>query len=122
MEATTSKTARAYTRLAALKQNLPNTAYIEEDFVHEYRGALQHLSELGFDVEEFGIPEAWLERRAVGSVPEGEGHRTIYSETRQMDRAKLLVKLDSLLNYFSLASSNSSTEQRRPIGFTGPKR
>ena len=50
------KIARAYARLMALKDNLPEDYKVPETYVVEYHGALKHLKELGFDLEEFKIP------------------------------------------------------------------
>ncbi len=121
MEDNTDKLARAYSELAALKQNLPRDHYnIEEDYVELYHEALEHLSQLGYDVEEFKIPDQWM-KTETWQATVGEGYETRHSKTRQVELAKFLVKLDSVLKYFSLTSLASSKNQRA-IGFTGRKK
>jgi hypothetical protein len=121
MEDNTDKLARAYSLLFALRQNLPTELYnIDEDYVDQYHEALDHLSQLGYDVEEFKIPEQWV-KTETWQVPDGEGYETRHSKTRQVDLAKFQVKLDSVLKYFSLTTLAPS-ENQRPIGFTGRKK
>src|SRR6266852_6120276 len=46
---------RAYSRLEALKRNLPKPIVLEH-YVTDYHAALQHIADLGVDIEEFRIP------------------------------------------------------------------
>lgn len=112
----TDKFARARSRLTALKQNIPKEyGYVQEAYVNEYHQALDDLTKLGCDLEEFKIPEQWMETE-TWQVPEGEGYETRHGNTRQLKREQFLMKLDSVLNYLS---SLASSKSRGPIGFTG---
>jgi hypothetical protein len=121
METHADKVARAHSRLLALRKNIPDERhYVGEHYVQEYHEALRHLGEDGFDVEEFKVPEQWMERESRSEPdPESEGYRTVYSGNREVERTKFLVKLDSVLNYFTF---RASSEKRNPIGFHGPRR
>jgi hypothetical protein len=117
----TDEFARARSRLDALRQNVPKEyGYVQEDYVNEYNRALHHLSQLGCDVDEFRIPDQWMETE-TWQVPEGEGYETRHSNARQLKTEKFLMKLDSVLGYLSPMSRGSSGN-KRPIGFIGRKR
>jgi hypothetical protein len=121
MEDNTDKLARAYSVLFALKQNLPTERYrIDEEYVYQFHEALGHLSQLGYDVEEFKIPERWM-KTETWQVPAGEGYETHHGKTLQVELDKFQVKLDSVLKYFSIITPAPSENQRR-IGFTGRKK
>ncbi len=145
MENHTDEVARAYAILTALKENVSKDLYyVDEDYVHEYHKALDHLGQLGFDVKEFEIPRQWIKpiTRLVpegddhynpmtyglrtGSpiahqVPEGDGYRPVNTGRSQVEPAKFMTKLDAVLMYFRLASADSPKGQQ-PIGFTGPRK
>jgi hypothetical protein len=111
----TDEFARARSRLTALKQNIPpEYGYVQEDCVNEYTTVLDALTRLRCDVEEFRIPDQWMETY-TWQVPDGEGYETRHSDTRQVIREKYLMKLDSVLNYLS---SLASSKSQGPIGFT----
>jgi hypothetical protein len=112
---------RAYSELVALKENVPRELYqIDEDYVDEYNKALDHLSQLNYDVQEFRIPAEWL-KPDTWQVLDGDGYETRHGSTRRVELAKFLVKLDSVLKYFSL-SAQASPPDRPSIGFTGRKK
>jgi hypothetical protein len=118
------KIARAYSRLAALRKNTSDKSfYVDEDHVRQYHEALQHLTDLGFDIEEFRIPDEWLKHRAVSSVPaRGGGRHVRYAKEREAETRKFLSKLDAVLEYFSLTTSaDPGGNERRTIGFTAPE-
>ena len=74
MENHTDEVARAYAILTALKENVPKDRdYVDEDYVHEYHKALDHLGQLGFDVKEFEIPRQWM-KPVTRLVPEGNDY------------------------------------------------
>jgi hypothetical protein len=147
MENHTDELARAHAILTALRDNVPKDRdYVDEDYVHEYHEALDHLGRVGFDMKEFEIPPQWMEPitrlvpegddhynpmtyglRMAGSrthqVPEGDGYRTINTGRSQVELAKFMTRLDAALKHinFSLASADSPKGQQ-PIGFTGPRK
>ncbi len=110
----TDEFVRARSRLTGLKQNIPpEYGYVQEDCVNEYHKVLDNLTQLGCDLEEFKIPDQWMETY-TWQVPDGEGYETRYSSTRQVIREKFLMKLDSVLYYLS---SLASSKSQGPIGF-----
>jgi len=145
MENHTDELLRAYAILTALGENVPKDRdYVDEDYVHEYHKALDHLGQLGFDMEELKIPRQWMEPitrlvpegddhynpltyglRMAGSithqVPEADRHRAINTGRSRVELAKFMTRLDAALMYFSLASADSPKGQQ-PIGFTGPRK
>ncbi len=116
----TDRVARAYARLAALKEPLssPSHSYgIDEVFVEEYHGALKHLEDAGFDVAEFRIPMAQLgPHLRYSNYLTGEAH---YTETRYVAQSLFLAKLDAILTYFTLSAPE---KQKDPLGFHGPRK
>ena len=95
------KLRRAYARIRAIRNNVPNPPNVVVQFgqIEDYHQALQHLKDLGENIEEFKVPENQIERSPVSGL--------LY-----VDRALFLAKVDSVLNYFD--------EPDRPIGFKGP--
>ncbi len=99
--------ARAYAQLTAIKGNVgPKDWWIGSAMIDEYNGALDHLDAIGFDLDDFRLPNVRLE------ISETTGRPTI-------DTNIFLTKLDSLLTYFQLLQQ---TEQKGPIGFRGPRK
>ena len=105
------KLSRAYVRLNSIRKNLPDDLYIGELLVREYSAALQHLEGLGFDVEEFSIPEDWLKRQVRSKQPFGGGPVVKYADERTVLRTLFVTKLDAVLEYFTVS------ETKAPIGF-----
>jgi hypothetical protein len=103
------KIRRALVRIRSVRENLPSHHNIEETHVQEYSAALRHLEEAGYDIAEFGVPEAWLAHRVIMTGPRG----TVRAKTRSVERSLFLTKIDAVLGYF--AGGNG------PIGFTGPR-
>jgi hypothetical protein len=62
---------------------------------------------LGFDVDEFKIPEDWLHYTVVMSSPQ----RKVYTDTRMVKRSYFATKLDAVIDYFTV------TEEKAQIGF-----
>ena len=103
---------RAYAFLSSLKQNLPQTIHpVHERYVREYHTIIDDLKQLGFDLEQFRIPEPELKHKAV-SIDMMTG-RDEYSKDRYVEKAFLLVKLDALLGYFTLVID----DKKPAIGF-----
>ena len=101
---------RAYSRLGALKENLPKGYYVGEDYVREYHEILSLLEEPWVQIDEFKISSEQVVP-VVTSVTDGEA---TYSGHRYIERTYFLVKLDGLLAYFTL-----TYDERKPrIGFS----
>jgi hypothetical protein len=120
---TRDKIARAYSRLVALRRNTSETTFsVDEEHVRQYHEALQHLTDLGFDIAEFQIPDQWLKYPAVSSRPGPGGREVRYGKQRKVETSKFLSKLDAVMEYFSLTTSaDSGSNERRTIGFTAPE-
>ncbi|MGP8260006.1 MAG: hypothetical protein ACLQM6_08655 [Acidobacteriaceae bacterium] len=90
---------RALASLSALEKNLRagHGGYVHEPEIYKtYNQILGHLNAAGFDTGEYLLP------------PDPVGN---------MDTMELLIKIDSLLAYFSLPPS-----EERKIGFSGPRK
>jgi len=59
-------------------------------------------------VEEFRIPDPWLQHRVTGRSPDGTVR---YTKHREVDTRKFLSKLDAVLTYFALR------QEKREVGF-----
>ncbi len=105
------KLRRAFSILNSLKQNVPQNHEISEKYVIEYHRVLEELQKQGIDIQEFKIEPAQVKPRLISSNSL-TGERT-YSEGKYIERSFFLMKLDSLLGYFTL-----TIEDRKPqIGF-----
>lgn len=114
---------RAYTRLKALRQNLPKIARwgVEEKFVHEYHEILVKLeSATEFDLGEFKIPDSEIQRKMESYVPANPlwntPEETVYTEERYVDQNYMLSKFDAVLGYFEMCTS----PEKYRIGFRQP--
>jgi hypothetical protein len=141
MENHTDELKRACAVLTALRENVPKDRdYVDQDYVDEYNKALDHLGQLGFDMEDLKIPRQWMEPitrqvaegddhynpmthglRVAGSVTHQAPERTTNTGRSQVELAKFMMKLNAALMYFSLASADSPKGQQ-PIGFTEPRK
>ena len=73
-----------------MKESLPDWSSIPDRYVEEFHGALDQLSETGFDVSEFKIPSGDLDRiMTPGNYLTGETH---YSTDRHVPRPLFLGK------------------------------
>ncbi len=108
--------ARAYATLVALRNNTEKINYgIQEKYVREYHAILERLEGIGHTLTEFRIPREEVGPR-VTSV-DMSGGRT-YTQENYVDKIYFLTKIDALLGYFDLISS----ERPRKIGFRAPDR
>jgi len=103
---------RSYASLVSLKDNLPDRVHVKEDYVLEYHKNLDKLEECGFNVAEFRIPDTQL-KRLVSSFNYRTGAKT-YKDYRAVEKSFLLLKLNALLNYFTLNQNDSG---KTKIGF-----
>lgn len=111
--------ARAYARLQGLKENLPNSPSLPERYVREYHEALDHLSSIGRDIDEFKVRPEDVVPRLAGMSRSGQPR---YTQEKSVDRAILLSKLQAVITYFELSVSDAAPEPRRSIGFRPPER
>jgi hypothetical protein len=105
------KLARAYARLEALRDALPESSSITERYVDEYHAALKHLSDLGEDVAEFSIPDGDLRHMVSSSNAITREQR--FTADRRVARPLLLAKLNAVLSYFNMVEGRTA----KPIGF-----
>ena len=101
---------RAFATLSALRKNVDQIGAISEKYVREFHTVLDRLESIGIDVSEFRIPHSEITPH-VRSVVGGVRH---YSEEKYVDRAYMLTKMDAILGYFEIITS----DKPRKIGFT----
>jgi len=121
MEENTRDTfSRAYARLSSLRKNINDIKYgIEEKYVCEYHEILNKLQDLGVDVSEFRIPDSMVKPQiGIRSTDIGGKVSCSYSEDKYVDKPFILTKLDAILGYFEIVTS----EKPREIGFRTPKK
>ena len=109
------KLMRAYARLRALRENLPQQFRVDKVYVDQFHEAIQHLQDSDIDVEEFQIRREHLVRTAIGK---DRNTGELQYSTPRIDRALLLAKIDAVIGYFELA-----TQRRpRPLALNHPQR
>jgi len=104
---------RAFARLSALRRNIEQIAnsLVEEPYVQEFHDILNRLESLGVDVSDFRIPPSRVNPRVTSTHMEGSKS---YSEKRYVEKPFILTKLDAVLGYFEMITS----EKPRKIGFS----
>lgn len=107
------KILRCYTRLEALKKNLPNDHKIHEKFIEDYHEILRIISEEArIELDEFNIPNIEIKPKLTSSnYLTREKH---YSKDNYCDKAIFLSKLDALLSYFQF---KYLSQEKPQIGF-----
>jgi len=102
---------KSYATLVALKNNLPKNDNIQEKYVRIFNSEIERLTNLGFnDLKEFKVPESEIKPLLLGWNYITGGDKK-YSQERYVDREFLLIKVDSVLGFFSVHSS------KEEIGF-----
>ena len=113
---------RAFARLSALQQTVSDLKPlhgISEIYVQEYHDALGHLEAIGFDTQEFLIPDSWLRQQVIAAaIFDGGESRTEYTKERYVQEGLFLLKLRSVLAYFQLAME----KPKQQIGFHGRRK
>lgn len=112
---------RAFARLSALRRNVPEP-WVGEGLVNDYHEALRHLEEAGFGVEEFRVPDGWLNHRWLSTSGSGEKH---YTKDRQLSAKEFLTRVDAILTYFEISRPTQSGEPEPWLtveGFKGPSK
>ena len=104
--------ARAYALLQGLRNNVATLSWVEETYVKKYHSVLDMLEEIGIDTTAFRVPDSEVKRHVTMSSPE----RTVYSDESYVPKALLLAKLDAILIYFEIITS----EEPKKIGFSPP--
>jgi hypothetical protein len=112
------KLARVYSRLIALKENLP-LGEVPIELIDEYHNLLQEL-EPGFEIEEFKIPPDWLASTIGVTQIDYLSGKSKYGEVRHVPRYLFLTKADALLHYFELLGEGSP--KGKTVSFKGPTR
>ena len=108
--------ARAYAMLSSLRKNIDQiTSGVTETYVREFHTVLDRLEDTGIDVSEFRIPDSLVKPRVRASwIGEGGRSETSYSEEKYVERTYILTKIDAILGYFQIITS----EKPRRIGFS----
>jgi hypothetical protein len=109
-----SKFLIAYAKLLSMKEGLPDSRSIGSYYVDEYHKILDSFKEsLGEDIEDFRVNDAEIKPIITsGNYRTGE---TRYSSEKYVDREKLLINIDGLLNYLTLQSNDE--DKKKIIGF-----
>lgn len=114
----TDKILRLYLRLQALKQNLPTEKLIHQRYVEEYNNILVGLEQSSeINLAEFVILSQDLKRMSKSQVLLSNGD-DLYSDDEYCEKELFLLKIDSLLSYFSVHLSR----EKPAIGFEPPKK
>jgi hypothetical protein len=88
---------------------------VEEIYVKEYHSVLDKLKKIGIETVEFRVDDSLVKQRNTGGWKDfgsGETH-TSYSKEKYVERAFLLTKIDTVLGYFEILTS----EKPKSIGF-----
>ncbi len=108
--------ARTLATLSSLRKNIDQmtTHNAPEKYVLEFHTVLDRLESIGIDVAEFRIPDSAVKPRITASWMEGAISKESYSEEKYVERSFILTKLDAILGYFEIITS----EKPRKIGFS----
>jgi hypothetical protein len=111
---------RAYVTLTALRKNIEQITIrygVPEKYVSEFHTVLDSLEDIKIHVSEFRIPDSEVKFKILSRVVNhfGGGADNIqYSSEKYVDKPFILTKLDAILGYFEIITS----EKPRKIGFT----
>ena len=97
--------ARAYAMLSALRKNIEQVpSPVPEKYVLEYDKVLNRLEGIGINVTEFRVPDSQVIRKLL-SINILTGKKK-YSEQNYVERPFVLTKLDAILGYFEITTSD----------------
>ena len=100
---------QAYSILVALKSNLPGGVTLHQKYVDQFHSVLDTLEkESGQNLDAFRVPVSEMRRRAVSK---NEYTGVTYTETPEVDRPFLMLKIDAILGFFTIE------QERKAIGF-----
>jgi len=112
---------RAYTRLLALRKNIPQEQSVKENFVQDYHQIVDLLAkETASDLEEFKIPANEVRHKVTSTTvcspfsDEKLHKERSCSEDRYCEAALFFSKLDALLSYFQITHLS---HEKQDIGF-----
>jgi hypothetical protein len=105
---------RAYARLKGLRSNVDKLGWVEDTYANEYHSILDTLDKTGINTTEFRVPASEIQRRVVLSSPSGN----TYSDEKYVPKVLLLAKLDAILAYFEIITS----DKPKRVGFTPPNK
>lgn len=109
------KLARAYATLSSLRKNIDQEGYnVPEKYVREYNATPDKLDGINIDTSEFRIPDSEVNPRITQSY--FITSEKVYSEEKYVDKPYLLTKLDAILGYFKIITS----DKPKRIGFSTP--
>lgn len=95
---------KSYSYLVSLKETLPDNDPIHERFANTYNDQIGRLISLGFnDLEEFKVPSHEIKHSQMSG--------TMFSKEKYVDRNFLLMKINAILNFFTVSSED------KEIGF-----
>ena len=106
------KLARAYATLSSLRKNIAEITAVKETYVNEFHTVLTGLQGIGINVSTFWIPYSEINPRTA-SINTLTG-KTQNTEERYVDKSYFLFKIDAILGYFEIVTS----EKPRRLGFT----
>ena len=107
---------RAYAMLQALRKNIDKmTDYsIPEKYIDEFHNVLDKLESGGIETNDFRIPDSLIKPRVTSSSwSEGRSYHS-YSDEKYVERMFILTKLDAILGYFEIITS----EKPKKMGFS----
>ncbi len=101
---------QAYSRLVALKSNLPGGITVGQKYVVEFHDILDTLEkEPGQNYDVYRVPKSELRRRITNkNMLTGD---VSFSESLECPRAFLMMKLDAVLNSLTISA------ERKSVGF-----
>lgn len=98
---------RALSTINGVKANLPDHYVVEAHWVEEYNSAIQKIeNSLDINLEEYKVPTNMI--KPEPSFVNGETGEAIYSKELFCERAILLHKVDSALEYIQNYTKNNS--------------
>ena len=118
VENTQDELNRAYAMLSSLRKNVDKMPdyKVLETYVSEFHTVLDRLQGMGVNVSEFRVPDSAVKPRITASwLEDGRSHHS-YSYEKYVDKPFILTKLDAILGYFEIITS----EKPRKIGFSPP--
>jgi hypothetical protein len=108
--------ARVYAMLVSLRKNIAEIGAVEEKYVREFHAVLDRIEGIEIDVSEFRIPDSELQPHITMTRFGSGGAEHSYSKEKYVEKAFILTKLDAILGYFEIITS----EKPRSIGFHPP--
>src|SRR5215213_6784085 len=102
---------RAYAQLGALRETLSKVDphfSLQTHYVDDFHAALNHLRDAGENVEEFRIPDDWIERHEPSMNPLAQASRSRSPTPRRQPTIRahfLQTRVNAVLGYFMLKAA-----------------